>query len=418
MYFVGKEGKKLNSKISRRSVWKTSVLILVLFTMTGCWDSLEIEQRAVVLGISIDKAEPDAEEEEEEVSHLKGAFPTPEQDMIRLAAQIAVPGRIPLGPAAGGGGDKDPVWMVSVVGHTIEDAMNNLQQEVADKVFLGHLRIIVLSEDIAREGVERFNDYLRRNPEIRRSAWMVVAKERAVEYMKIAPQLEQVPTLYLAAMVENAVGLGKFPDDFIGLFWARLSSKGQDAFLPYLVIKAEENIQLNGIAYFKGDQMVGVTSPMEIGFFMAVTGVEQGGYSAFVKIPDTEETVLVRAQHRHTRIKTRIKDGKPHVTVHIHYESEIDEKNSAEINLNDSSMITAIEKEASKGVIESVEKFITKTQEEPSDIFGFGEYIRAKHPSFWNSKIKSKENWREWYKDLVIDVQCTSDIRRVGMKAK
>jgi spore germination protein KC len=115
---------------------------------------------------------------------------------------------------------------VSVVGHTIEDAMNNLQQEVADKVFLGHLRIIVISEDIAREGVERFNDYLRRNPEIGRSAWMAISKEKAVEYMKVAPELEQVPTLYLAAMDENALGLGKFPDDFIGLFWARPFKQG------------------------------------------------------------------------------------------------------------------------------------------------------------------------------------------------
>jgi spore germination protein KC len=164
--------------------------------------------------------------------------------------------------------------------------------------------------------------------------------------------------------------------------------------------------------------MVGVTSPMEIGFFMAVTGFEQGGYSAFVTIPGTEESVLVRAQHRHTKIKTRIKDGRPHVTVHIHYESEIDEKNNTKTDLSDSAMITAIEKKASKGVVKSVEKFIAMTQEEPTDIFGFGEYIRAKHPSFWNSKIESKENWREWYKDLVVDVKCTSNIRRVGMKAK
>jgi spore germination protein KC len=92
-------------------VWKTNVLLLVLFTMTGCWDSLEIEQRAVVLGIAIDKAEPDAEEEEEEISHLSGGFPTPNKEMIRLNAQIAVPGRIPLGPAAGEAGTKEPVWM-------------------------------------------------------------------------------------------------------------------------------------------------------------------------------------------------------------------------------------------------------------------------------------------------------------------
>ncbi|MEW9668532.1 hypothetical protein [Ammoniphilus sp. 3BR4] len=69
--------------------------------------------------------------------------------MIRLTVQIAIPGRIPLGPGEGGGGGEKPVWVLDVVGHTIGDALSNLQQQVADRLFFGHLRVIAVSEAVA-----------------------------------------------------------------------------------------------------------------------------------------------------------------------------------------------------------------------------------------------------------------------------
>jgi spore germination protein KC len=393
------------------------ILLVIPLFLSGCWDSLDIEKRAIILGISIDKAEDKEEGEEEYISHLPGKFPAPENNMIKLSAQIAVPGKIPLGPQSGGGEEK-PVWVVEVVGHTIDDALSNLQQEIANDLFLGHLRVIVLSEDIAKEGLESFNDFLRRNSEIRRTAWLTVSQGKASEFMKIVPKLERVPALYVSAMVENAVDLGKFPSDFIGQFWSIFSSKGQDSYLPYLTIKKEENIQIAGLAYFKGEKMIGVTNPMEIGFFMAVVGEEQGGYGAFVQVPGTEDYVMVRARKRRTRIKSEIKNGVPHFNVHLYYESEIDEKDGKKVEVSNSKVISTIEKEASKGVVESVEAFIKKTQEEQSDIFGFGEQIRAKHPFYWDRNIKTLEKWHEVYQDMVVTVECTSEIRRVGMKSE
>lgn len=208
----------------RKKMWqkhrKIKVVIMFYFLiplLTGCWDSKEIEQRANVLAIGIDKASEKDRKQEDEVSHLSKKYPIPDEEMIKVTAQIAVPGEIPLGPQQPGGSVK-PVLVVEVVGHTLEDAILNLQQEVADEVFLGHLRIIVLSEEIARTGTARFNDFLRRNPEIRRTASLVVSKESASKYMNIIPELERIPSLYLADMVDNLSAIGKFPPSFIGLF--------------------------------------------------------------------------------------------------------------------------------------------------------------------------------------------------------
>lgn len=400
---------------------KCKVLVCILFfllilTLTGCWDSKEIEQRATVLAIGIDVVDSE-DPKEDEISHLKNQYPIPNEEMIKLSAQIAVPGRIPLGPEKAGGTEK-PVLIISVVGHTFEDALYNLQQQVADEVFLGHLRIIVLNEEVAKKGTERFNDFLRRNPEIRRTASLVVSKESASTYMKLSPELERVPSLYLADMVDNLAALGKFPPNFIGLFWTINSSKGQEPILPYLALKKGSSIQLQGLAYFQGDQMVGKTTPLEIGVFMSVIGISKGGYAAFVKVPGTEEMVLVRAVDRKTKINVSLKDGKPHVDIKVRYESEIDEKQSPNINLSDSKMLVKIGKQASKDTAKSIRLLIAKSQESKSDIYGFGEHFRGKLSKYWNKKIKTKENWEEAFKELTYDVHVETYIHRVGMKAK
>lgn len=391
--------------------------ILIPLLLSGCWDSREIEKRANVLAIGVDIASEKERKREDEISHLIGDFPTPDEEMIKVTAQIAVPGEIPLGPQQPGSSAK-PVLVVEVVGHTFQDAMLSLQQEVADELFLGHLRIIVFSEEVARSGTARFNDFLRRNPEIRRTASLVVSKESASKYMKLTPELERIPSLYLADIVDNLSAMGKFPPSFIGLFWTIYSSKGQDPYLPYLELKGKSPIQLNGLAYFHGDKMVGKTNPLEIGVFMSVIGIGRGGYGAFAEVPGKDEAVLIRTVSRNTRTKIGFKNGKPHVSIKIQYESEIDEKESASIKLSDSAILKKIEKGTSKDAKNAIEKLIATTQKRKSDIFGFGEHFRAKLPGYWNKNVKTKAKWGDIYQNLTFDVKVDTHIHRVGMKSK
>ncbi|RFU66694.1 Ger(x)C family spore germination protein [Peribacillus glennii] len=396
----------------------TSVMICIV--LTGCWDSDEIDERAVVLAISIDKAV--GEKEEIKIAHKGKMSDLADQPVIRLSAQIALPGRIPLGPETGGGGgsEQSPVWVVSVTGHTIDEAMLNLQQEVADEIFLGHLRVIVVSEEIARIGVNRFTDYLKRNPEIRRTAWMVVSKGKADRFMQMAPKLERVPALYLSTVLDDAIDLGKFPSDFIGKFWSILSSNAQDAFLPYLDIKNKENVQIKGLAYFKGNKMIGTTNPLEIGLFMGIIGEERGGYGTFVDSPEIDGFLLVRAMKRDAKIKTSLKNGRPHVRIILHYEAMISENEvdkNAKKPLNPKA-INSVEGKFSKGVEKKVKQLIKKTQKDESDIYGFGDHFRAKHPEYWKSKVRKLEDWHEQYKNMTVQVDCKTNIRLVGMKSK
>lgn len=402
-----------------KSLKLSCILLLTVPVLTGCWDRLEIEERAVVLGISIDLAESGAEQEEEEVSHLRGSFSTPEEAMIRIAAQIALPGRIPLGPGEGGGGNEgsgQTVWVIDVVGHSIDDALMNLQQQISGKLFFGHLRVIVVSEAMAKKGLQNLNDYLRRNSEVRRMVWMMIAKGNAKKFMTASPKLERVPSLYLLSTLDDAVKLGKFPNDYVGLYWSNSSKKGQEGFLPYVEMMKAQNINLMGMAYFKNDQMAGVTKPFEIAGYMGIKGLNPAGYRGVISL--NGGAVMIVATHRESKFDVRIENGRPYFKVYVQTEINLEEKINERILVGGEDVLKSIEEQNKKALKKTYESLIKKTQGKGSDIFGFGEYLRAKKPRYWDREIRSKERWQEAYKDVEIEVSVNTRVRRIGMKAK
>lgn len=397
------------------------VLLLSCSLLTGCWDRMEIEERAVVLGISIDTADKDAEAREDEISHLRGKYPAPKQELIQLSVQIALPGRIPLGPGEGGGsgeGEQETVWVLDVVGHTVDDAMMNLQQQISGKLFFGHLRVIVVSEEFARKGIENLNDYLHRNAEVRRMAWLMISKGKAKNHMQAAPKLERVPALYLASTLDDAVKHGKFPSNYIGTFWSNSSKKGQEGFLPYIKIMKGENVEISGMAFFKGAKMVGVTKPIEIAGYLVIKGISPAGYRGIIHIGDDSQVVTIHATNRESEIKVDIKNGMPHFTITATTEINIEEKNSDTIPVDNSKILEEIARENERSITELLIGLIQKTQKKESDIFGFGELVRAKEPSYWKNHVKSPEQWGEIYKNVTFDYRVTSKVRRIGMKAE
>ncbi|HEY0827142.1 MAG TPA: Ger(x)C family spore germination protein [Bacilli bacterium] len=400
---------------------KVGCLILGLLSLlTGCWDRLEIEERAVILGISIDKAEPEEMKEEKEVSHLKGKYPTPKKGSMRITVQIAVPGRIPLGPGETGGGGKGggqkSVWVLDVVGHTIDDAVMNLQQQISAQLFFGHLRVIVVSQEVAKDGLQDINDYFRRSPEVRRLTWMMISKGKAGELMKATPELERVPTLYLISTMDQAVRMGKFPNDFVGQFWSNSSKKGQEPYLPFVDIEKKGNMSISGMAFFKGEKMVGVTKPLEIGIYMEMLGMNPGGYQAFVEVPGTSGLVVYNVTHRKSNIDVQIKNGKPHITIKNHLEGDLREKSNGQFTLNGKS-IQGIENQMEMATEKGFKDLFEKTQKKGSDIFGFGEIVRAKHARYWNKQIKTNKNWQKMFKEITLESSSIIEVRRVGMKA-
>ncbi|MFS0864622.1 Ger(x)C family spore germination protein [Fredinandcohnia sp. 179-A 10B2 NHS] len=386
-------------------------ILAATFLLSGCWDRYELEERANVLGLAVDLAE---NESENEVTHQSGEFPDEEKNpSYKVTAQIALPGKIKLGPEGGGGeGSEKTAWILETYGHTLRDAMANLQQQLAEKLYLGHLQIIVLSDEVAKTGIGDINEYLRRNYEVRRTAWMIVNKKDAAKVLRAAPPLETVPALYLSDTLDNAVRFGKLPREYLGKFWIDVSDMGVDPVLPGVKVINNDRILVDGLAYFRGEKMVGLTNPMEIGTFMDMKEKSSGGYPISLSLDDHDGVFIVETQERKSDIKVDIKDGKPTATIKVEVDANIDEAIGATLN---GPLVEKIEKKANEITEENCMKLLKQLQEKGSDVLGLGARIRAKHSAYWKTEVKTEDKWAEVFKDMEIKVSFDYTIRRTGM---
>lgn len=391
---------------------RSSILILAaIFLLSGCWDRYELEERANVLGLAIDLAE---DESELEVTHQSGEFPDEEKKpSYKVTAQIALPGKIKLGPEGGGGeGSEKTAWILETYGHTLRDAMANLQQQLAEKLYLGHLQIIVVSDEVAKTGIGDINEYLRRNYEVRRTAWMTVNKKDAAKVLRAAPPLETVPALYLSETLDNAVRFGKLPREYLGKFWIDVSDVGIDPVLPGVKVINNDRILVDGLAYFRGEKMVGLTNPMEIGIYMDMKEKSSGGYPISLSLDDHDGVFIVETQERQSEIKVAIEDGKPTASIKVEVDANIDEAIGATLN---GSLVEKIEQKANEKTEENCMNLIKQLQEKGADVLGLGARIRARHSDYWKKEVKTDDKWSEVFKDMEISVSFDYTIRRTGM---
>ncbi|CAM3841940.1 Ger(x)C family spore germination protein [Marinicrinis lubricantis] len=404
--------------MKRKLLW----ICMIPFIVTGCWDRVEIEERGTILALAIDPATEEDMKKESPVSHPKETVPTSSKKrMIKITAQLAIPGQIPLGPESGGGGAKssEKVWVVSSVGHTMEDAMQNLQQYIANELFFGHLQIIILNQNIAKAGIDDITEYLRRIPEIRRTVWLAVNENDAAHTMSVSPKLERVPALYLTQTFRQATRMGKMPKCLMGQFWIDRSKEGRDGFLPFITVKDKNNVEVSGIAFFRDDKMQGVLRTYEVAYFNGLTEQNPGGSSAFIPVPDTDgEMIMFQSTQRKSRYKLSFRGGKPHFDVYVTVKGIVKEKSSKIIDLEKPEDIMKIEQNAIEKFRKSFEALIQKTQKKGSDIFGFGDRVRSFAPSYWDSHIDDGDAWREIYKNLSVTVHPKIRITRVGLSPK
>ena len=159
---------------------KCLLLIPLIFTLSSCVGE-EPNDIAYVTELGIDKAE-------------SGYLYT---------IQFAKPNKISGGSSEEGGSGGDIVENISIEAPTIYSAINNANSIVSKNFSMSHAKIIVVSEETAKEGLNGINDTLSRNDEIRPGVYIAIA-ENAGEYLEeVKPVIEVNPSKYYQLTYEN-----------------------------------------------------------------------------------------------------------------------------------------------------------------------------------------------------------------------
>ncbi|GEB33523.1 MULTISPECIES: Ger(x)C family spore germination protein [Brevibacillus] len=378
---------------------RMAIVCLCASLLTGCWDRRELEERTSVLAIAIDMAEG-------------------QKDLYRLTVQIPIPIKIAGSSGQGGGGNADAVKIMSVTGRTILDANNNLQLRLNQKLFLGHTRVLAVSEEVAKKGISDIMDSFRREPQIRRLMWPIVVKGEAATLLKIKPQLAQIPVVFLMDLIENGVKMGAIPDQTLGDYFNQTSNKSMQPFLNYVQASATE-VRWRGVAVFREHKMVGTLNDVQSWSLLQLRNEDRGG-DVVIPLPNTDNGYVTFRPHF---VKTRLelteksKGGNKNneafaAMFYCELQGDIVEV-TANTKVSPEKFIQDMQRLIKKEMEERAKKLFYQLQKEDnSDILKLGLALRAHHyRDYWE-----KHDWHKDFKNFPIGVDYTIKVRRLGME--
>lgn len=428
-------------RILIRIIFLVIISFIFLCLLSGCYDRREVDEMAYVMGIGIDK----------------GKIP----NSLMMTLQIAVPKTIGSGSggtgsgggggdAGGGGGQNKATTITTLETPSIYSGINMVNNYESKQINLSHTQVIVFSEEIAREGIEKYLHTLIRVREFRGSMYVVVTKGTAEEYLKnVEPLLEVNPSkfyrmeykayrytgftadtilvnfylkteCYCSQAVATLAAINKFKDSKdINIEDSTYRQKGREyplggdytaGNIPRI---GENKAEIMGLAVFDGGKMVGELDGAETTYYLMITG--EYGYS-YITVPDPlDESSFVLfsvKKRRNPAIKVNLVDEKPKIDIKIDLEADILSIQSG-INYEDPDNLKILEKSVESFLEDGMLRFLKKTSEEyGTDICSFGERIRTKFIT-WNDWAKFK--WLDRYKDSKFSLNIDFKVRRTGL---
>ena len=386
---------------SRKRFLPFLLILLVSIILTGCWDLKDINRRVMVVALGLDLAERTETENYEYIS------------MVKLTAQVAIPEKL-----SGGAGQPlttgaEAVWNVSAIGRNVSMCYVNLQQRLQNELFLGHTRVLVISEDLAREGLSRYMNFFRNNPEFRRLSYLLISENKAEDLLNTFPKTANLQAIYLMNLIEDEIQRQTMPDlPFIEIAIRGVTS-GVDP-IAVLISSDKETgiIKYSGLAVFRGDRMVGKLDVEETWSYLQLA---EGKLSGLEVVRDVESEIgrlsivfkdLKRKMRPVLTEKGNFKFECKLSFEGIIFSQEVPAVYTKEIYLDQ------LENRVSTEVKREIETVFYKVQQKyNADIFGFGELVKAYMPEEW----KRIEDWHEEFKKVELELDVETIIRSSGM---
>lgn len=383
--------------------YKYLLLIPLLFVMTGCWNYRELNQLAITTAMAIDLTD----EGEYKVSLLIANGKNIQTNTREGQSQTVV---------------------YSGTGDTISRALREINLQIPKIPYIGHLGVVVVSEEVAKDGMKGVLDYLLRNPESVKRFYLILAKEDSAEdVIKVLSPLETFPGQSISTnislsdeqeAISTAITYSKFVENLL--------KKGADSSLPTISISgdadkgsSDKNLEssdiktktkLGPVALFNDDKLVYIASKTESrGINIITNQIDE----MIIENECDDGYVVVNLNKMSSKIDVTLKDNKPHATIKVSSTGAIQEI-TCNKDIKKEEVILEIQKDVKEKVEKKLKTAVEVTQEYKSDIFGVGNLLYKKYPSYFN-KI---EDWHEVYTTVSFDYDVNIKLNTRGSMEK
>lgn len=381
---------------------KLIISFLFIFLLTGCWNYKELNQLAISTAIAVDKAEDGKYEVSVLISNAKKSQVSSKE------------------------GESQTI-VYTDTGNTISEAIRNINLQLSKDVYIGHLTVIIIHEDIAKEGMYPILDYFLRDPESVKRFFLIIAREtKASDIIATLSPLESFPSQNIYFNIKSSTNSQAIsPSVTFSKFVENIIKEGIEPTTPSIIAlgnvedaqnsdslqesKPEATLKLGTVAIFYDDKLLGYANEKESRGINVINN-KVTSTSATFEYKDNYITVNVTG----IKVKHEIEmiDNKPVVTIVFSSDAAIRELEGVEY-VDDVDVIKDIEEAIENNVKNVIKQALDCTQKKfKSDVFGFGNLIYKKYPDYF--KNLNKDWSTEVFPDLEIKIEVDVKLHTKG----
>lgn len=405
------------------------ILFIIMMTsvlfISKAWDAIEIEARGYVLGVAIDEYPPmpdgevdptgvgDSGEDNRKLGTTKTDLKPPNYALtVQFPIIKKATTSMSSSGGSGGGVEGSKTWQITQTGSSFAKMNEEITSRTNLLPYYEHLQVIVISDAVARKGLNDVLDFFVRDPEMRRRVFVFITKGEAKKVLDVVPRIEDYSSIYLSklplsskvnSMILDKVDLGEM---------LTCLHSGEDFALP--VVKAtKDEIKIDGCAIFVKDKLKAFGNETDSEIIKLIKNKTIGGvYAALGPISGNAAVSLkiIRAKSKVTPVPVGSGCG---FDIDIKIDGNLEGFTSQDTQGKLSKdLIREIEEKISRHEERLCREVIEKAQKEyGADVFSLDRILRAKLPDYWNT---IKDQWHTVFPNVKVNVHVTTEIRQIG----
>lgn len=364
------------------------ILIFSLLFTTGCWDKVEIEQRAFVTEIGIDK-----NEEEDGIDRMTVTYQYPNINNIGKNSS-----------------DGESNFLITTNSSSVFQAGRQFMTNEPFPFYYKHLKVVILGNEFLKEEklIRIVLDELNRDPKINKRVRILASDRTAKEIMKLSHKKEQRTEGTIYSTVRDNRNTSSFTTKSLADVVTDFDVAGV-ILIPRISLDEKESFVVSGGCILKDYHFLDWIDAIENKVINLINGdmvietidvIYEGNLISYA-ITETSTSRDVKIDDKITAdIKVQVEGYLQGYT--------LDDK----ITVKDDETVMNMEKAIEREMMRATERTMSHLKEVKADLIGIGEHISKYHPRKWE---KIKDDWDDIFSETEINIDIDVKIRRIGL---
>lgn len=350
---------------------KKLICLLLLLSLTGCKDYKELNDLAIVTGISIDYID----------------------DLYDINTELLI------------NTDKTSIKVYNSKATSIEEAISQISKYSNRELFLSRIKTILITEEVIKENIN-FYDFFLRDSKGKIDYYIYVVKRDDISTILNLYKKDNGSFSYIEEILKNnQKNLSSSTPLKLTDYIYKSLEKGFNVVYPTLSLKENNNEKIiyldNLITYNEKKQKTTFNETESIFYNMIINKTDK----TLLTIPCDNNYFSLELQN----IKTKYKWNNKIFNINMNLKGKI--KNyKCKYNINDENTIIKLENITKKYVLNNMNNLVYKIKNNNNDFLGIGNYI-YKHD---NKYFKSIKNWEEYITNINIKTNSNIEIISIG----